>query len=50
MARLASVVKQGHFPAPPEAVAGILRHLRVPAYNSIGCPGGLDGLSPHVTH
>src|SRR5262245_51054251 len=29
MARLASVVKQGYFPAPPEAVAGILRHLRI---------------------
>ena len=30
MARLASVVKQGYFPAPPEAVAGILRHLKIP--------------------
>ena len=30
MARLASVVKQGYFPAPPEAVAGIVRHLRMP--------------------
>jgi hypothetical protein len=30
MARLASVVKQGYFPAPPVAVAGILRHLKVP--------------------
>jgi hypothetical protein len=30
MARLASVVKQGYFPAPPEAVAGILRHLNPP--------------------
>jgi hypothetical protein len=30
MARLASVVKQGYFPAPLEAVAGILRHLKIP--------------------
>src|SRR5262245_48766405 len=30
MARLASVIKQGYFPAPPEAVAGILRHLKIP--------------------
>ena len=30
MARLASVVKQGYFPAPPEAIAGILRHLKIP--------------------
>jgi hypothetical protein len=30
MARLASVVKQGYFPAPPEAVAGILKHLKIP--------------------
>jgi hypothetical protein len=30
MARLASVVKQGYFPAPPAAVAGILRHLKIP--------------------
>ena len=30
MARLASVVKQGFFPAPPEAIAGILRHLKIP--------------------
>jgi hypothetical protein len=30
MARLASVVKHGYFPASPEAVAGILRHLKIP--------------------
>jgi hypothetical protein len=30
MARLASVVKQGYFPAPPETVAGILGHLKIP--------------------
>jgi hypothetical protein len=30
MAGLASVVKQGYFPAPPEAVARILVHLRIP--------------------
>ncbi len=30
MARLASVVKQGFHPAPPEAIAGILRHLKIP--------------------
>jgi hypothetical protein len=30
MARLASVVKQGYYPAPPEAVAGIIRHLKIP--------------------
>jgi hypothetical protein len=30
MARPASVVKQGYFPAPPEAVAGFLRHLKIP--------------------
>jgi hypothetical protein len=30
MARLASVVKQGYFAAPPEAVSGILRHLKIP--------------------
>jgi hypothetical protein len=30
MARLASVVKQGYFPAPLEAITGILRHLRIP--------------------
>ncbi len=29
MARLASVVKQGHFPAPPEAVGGIIRPLKI---------------------
>jgi hypothetical protein len=32
MARLASVLKQGFFPAPPEAIAGILRHLRIPDF------------------
>src|SRR5215470_9199576 len=30
MARLASVVKQGYFPAPPEAISGILKHLKMP--------------------
>jgi hypothetical protein len=30
MARLASVLKQGFYPAPPEAIAGILRHLKIP--------------------
>jgi hypothetical protein len=30
MARIASVVKQGFHPAPPEAIAGILRHLKIP--------------------
>jgi len=30
MARLASVVKQGFHPAPPEAIAGVLRHLKIP--------------------
>ncbi len=30
MERLASIVKQGFYPAPPEALAGILRHLKVP--------------------
>jgi len=30
MARLASVVKQGFHPAPPEAIAGILEHLKMP--------------------
>jgi hypothetical protein len=30
MVRLASVVDQGDFPAPLEAVAGILRHPKVP--------------------
>ena len=30
MARLASIVKQGFHPAPPEAIAGILRHLKIP--------------------
>jgi hypothetical protein len=31
MARNASVMKQGYYPAPPEAIAGILRHLKIPA-------------------
>jgi hypothetical protein len=30
MARNASVMKQGYYPAPPEAIAGILRHLKIP--------------------
>ena len=30
MARMASVVKQGFYPAPPAAIAGILRHLTIP--------------------
>ena len=30
MARLASILKQGFYPAPPEAIAGILRHLKIP--------------------
>jgi len=30
MARLASGLKQGFYPAPPEAIAGILRHLKIP--------------------
>jgi Uncharacterised methyltransferase family (DUF6094) len=30
MARLASIVKQGFYPAPSEAIAGILRHLKIP--------------------
>ena len=30
MARIASVVKQGFYPAPREAIAGILRHLKIP--------------------
>ena len=30
MARIASVIKQGYYPAPPEAIAGILRHLKIP--------------------
>jgi hypothetical protein len=30
MARLASVVKQGFHPAPPEAITGILKHLKMP--------------------
>ena len=30
MARIASVVKQGFHPAPPEAIAAILRHLKIP--------------------
>ncbi|MFI5387268.1 MAG: DUF6094 domain-containing protein [Fimbriimonadales bacterium] len=30
MARLASIVKQCFYPAPPEAIAGILRHLKIP--------------------
>ena len=28
--RLLGQVKQGYFPAPPEAIAGILRHLKIP--------------------
>jgi hypothetical protein len=28
--RLAGQVKQGYFPAPPSAIAGILKHLKVP--------------------
>jgi hypothetical protein len=31
MARIASVVTQGSHPAPSEAIAGILRHLKIPA-------------------
>jgi Uncharacterised methyltransferase family (DUF6094) len=30
MARVASVVKQGFYPAPAEAIAYILRHLKIP--------------------
>jgi Uncharacterised methyltransferase family (DUF6094) len=30
MARLASIVKQGFYPVPPEAIAGIFRHLKIP--------------------
>jgi hypothetical protein len=30
MARIASVVKQGFHPVPPAAIAGILRHLKIP--------------------
>jgi hypothetical protein len=30
MARNASVMKQGYYPAPPEAIAGILRHVKIP--------------------
>jgi hypothetical protein len=30
MARLASILKQGFYPALPEAIAGILRHLKIP--------------------
>jgi hypothetical protein len=30
MARLASVVEQGYFPAPPAAIEGILKHLKIP--------------------
>ena len=30
MARIASVIKQGFYPAPPAAIAGILRHLKIP--------------------
>jgi Uncharacterised methyltransferase family (DUF6094) len=30
LARNASVIKQGFYPAPPEVIAGILRHLRGP--------------------
>jgi hypothetical protein len=28
--RLIAQVKQGYYPAPPEAIAGILRHLKIP--------------------
>jgi hypothetical protein len=28
--RLAGQIRQGNFPAPPEAIAGILRHLKIP--------------------
>jgi len=28
--RLLGQVKQGYFPAPPAAIAGILRHLKIP--------------------
>ena len=28
--RLSAQAKHGYYPAPPEAIAGILRHLRVP--------------------
>ena len=28
--RLIAQIKQGYFPAPPEAIAGILRHLKIP--------------------
>ena len=30
MARIASVLKHGFYPAPPAAIAGILRHLKIP--------------------
>jgi hypothetical protein len=30
MARIASVLEQGFYPARPEATAGILRHLKIP--------------------
>ena len=30
MARIASIIKQGFYPAPPAAIAGILRHLKIP--------------------
>jgi Uncharacterised methyltransferase family (DUF6094) len=30
MPRIASVLKQGFYPAPPEATAGILRHIKIP--------------------
>src|SRR5262245_44794861 len=48
MARLASVVKQGYFPAPPEAVAGILRHLRIPdpPPDSLSRAGDINILDP----
>ena len=50
MARLASVVKQRYFPAPPEAVAGILRHLRIPdpPPDSLPRAGDLNILDPCV--
>jgi hypothetical protein len=30
MPRIASVLKQGFYPAPPEATAGTLRHIKIP--------------------
>jgi Uncharacterised methyltransferase family (DUF6094) len=30
MTRIASVLKQGFYPAPPAAIAGIFRHLKIP--------------------